>query len=289
MSTNNAIKASAYRNARAIKDIADCMVDAKYMITITGRVENDRTWDAMSEKLQTLVQICTSIGIDAIGIVGANARQGYHIHAIIGDIGRDWLTDVGGGKARCRGKIYHLHPSILSAIGGVGHHMVSRIGVHDVNHVADYIARHMRITRQRLVNEGILYARPVRHSCGMTRSNRQRYYHLGDCIRVYNNRGNKGAVVLPSAIADLVTGIIEVDKIEKYKHHRRDMVRIVADYVDIVLALCISGVHVMVRQMCGKWLTYTPVDAYRIPLDVLCIMNKKYIHSQSVTLSSICC
>lgn len=298
------VRVSAARNKSRIISTINCMPrDDAYMVTITGRDAQERkSYEIMSEHLRELQMVIESAGGQICGAVTINnSGTSYHIHAVCTDLPRNILLNIlpNGCKSLHDRGLYSFSAS-MQAYLGIGNNRIQRINntPEDMHKVACYIAGHMHRTREHLKNVGKNYARPVRMSRGMDRSQRRVFKRENQNVYVYFNGSKEAAIVMPATL--LFDFPMTVSNVERWTSSGgREMVCIRCSREDasIAVTLMVDTVYVPIVRKVQRIVQGVVTEAWEtmrawLPLwdDALCCNLIPYAdaRTQSVTLSSTC-
>lgn len=238
---------SAMRSRRNIKDIANAN-QWDYFVTMTWPIEISRDYCAVKKRALSWKRDIEHAGGKVLLVVGSGERGGHlHVHALVRCTTHDFVVPgvvyAGLIEVKTHGRLWMLKDA---AKYDIGQHVVQAIGTQDdINRIADYMAGHVLDVRD-MVHNGIMAGvwdqtvHAYYATRGLQRSRRIRIHYLHTTIRLYDNRAQLGAVVLPTELEHTITDYIMPHKIERYNSSgmmATPMSRITGIYYDIRFAL----------------------------------------------------
>lgn len=246
---------SAMRSRRNAKAIIDSN-SWEYFITFTFNREVGRDYYKVKEICLKWKRDMEKLGGKIFLVIeDGNLGGAYHAHILAKDIPK---SEFAPGavyariiKVKTHGKIKQLKNA---GDYGIGFHAVQEIAsVDDINRIADYMVKSFLEARSLFQNAIMANVWPDRAerlyfaTRGLERGRRSRWFSHGMILRLYDNRKQKAALIVPLCFEKAITDIIKVHKIEHYtsgKFHTT-VSRIVADIHDLVGALYIVNANLL--------------------------------------------
>ena len=256
----NFYEASVWSSAMRSRRNAKAIIDSnawEHFITFTFKKDVGRDYYKVKEICLKWKRDMEKLGGKIFLVIeNGNSGGGYHAHILAKNIPKSAFTPGAVYRRIIRVKTHGKLMQLRNADSyGIGFHAVQEIAsVDDINRIADYMVKSFLEARSLFQNAIMANAWPdcaerlyfATH--GLERGKRSRWFFHGMVLRLYDNRKQKAALIVPLCFEKLITDIIKVHKIEHYytsgKLHTT-VSRIVADIHDLIGALYIVNANLL--------------------------------------------
>lgn len=240
--------ASVWASAMRSRRNAKAIIDANrwdYWVTLTF---SDVPMD-ITAQVRRWYRDMEARGAQVFLVVACGDDTRTHAHALVRNMPYDMLVPGAVYERLLRVKTHGQLWTLTNAdTYGIGLHAVQTIVTQDdINRIADYIVGHMLDMRDMIHAAYIAMGLPTSHlyhaTRGLQRGKRYVWMIGGLKARLYDNRIQPAAVVLPACVAWAVSDWVEPDRIERYRsrgRRRTPMMRITGRLRDIHMALLLS-------------------------------------------------